>query len=143
MNVNIHGVHFDLTPGLRRFIMENLYEPLLKIWNSEATDLDVYLRDLHGPKGGVDKECRCVLHVPMGPQIVITEITTDMRMSIHQAKKRLVRRARDYYSQKIEAPRRLRQQSRLTPNQFEEVKSGTGESNPDHAEAGENASYTS
>lgn len=122
MEVNIHGVHYELTPGIRDYALAHLRDPLKDMWNGRAAALDIYLNDLHGPKGGLDKECRCVLHVPRGPSIVITEVTEDMRTSIHQARKRLLRRMRQYIAQKVEAPRRLRLHSRLKPENFEETR---------------------
>src|SRR4051812_36006310 len=121
MTVTLHGVHYTLTPGIRRFAMEHLYEPIRRTWDREAASLDVFLADLHGTKRGEDQACRCVLRVPHGPQIVITEQTDDMRTSIHQARKRLANRLRNYRENKLAAPKRLRQRSRLDPNRFGET----------------------
>jgi hypothetical protein len=32
--------------------------------------VDVYLTDMNGPKGGPDKRCRLVAHLPTGPVVV-------------------------------------------------------------------------
>lgn len=110
MVVTIHTQHFQLTPALRRFALENLQEPLERIWDKQGAHLDIHLRDLRGTKGGVDKECRCILHTgAAGSKVVITEVTEDMRKSIHQARKRLMRRARQL-SQRLDGPRWPRKQ---------------------------------
>jgi len=110
MVVLVHSQHFQMTPAIRQFAIENLSEPLQQIWNrKEGAELDIELRDLRGgDKQGEDKQCRCIFRIPNGPQLVITEVTEDMRKSIHQVRKRLMRRARQYITQKIEGPRRPR-----------------------------------
>jgi putative sigma-54 modulation protein len=106
MTVTVHAVQFDMTPGLKKFVLETLYEPLKQIWKKDGTELEIHLKDLRGTKGGLDKECRCILYMPNGPKIVITEITDEMRKSVHLCRKRLMRRARKYLEHKVEGPRR-------------------------------------
>ncbi len=102
MLLSLHSQQFTLTPSIRDFVVENLQEPLEHIWSRAGGELDVHLRDLRGgDKQGVDKECRAVFYMPRGPQFVITEITEDMRTSIHQARKRLARRIRQYVEQRF------------------------------------------
>lgn len=105
MDFTIHSQHFDVTPPLRRFAAENLHDPLAGIWGRGGAHLEVYLRDLRGAKGGLDQECRCTFTMPNGPKLVITEVTEDMRKSIHQARKRLMRRTRAYLGHKIRGRR--------------------------------------
>ncbi len=108
MNVTVHSQHFDLAPAIKHFALENLRDPLQAVWRKEGVSLEIFLRDLRGPKGGLDKECRATLTVPSGPTLVITEVTEDMRKSIHQARKRLMRRARAYLGRRVRPPRRPR-----------------------------------
>lgn len=106
MVVTIHAHNYDLSPEVKQFAMENLYEPLLRIWDKQGSTLEINLRDLRGTKGGIGQECRCILYMPQDRKIVITEITEDMRTSIHQARKRLLRRARKVLSQRVTQERR-------------------------------------
>jgi ribosome-associated translation inhibitor RaiA len=109
MRVTIHTQHFTLTPALKRYIDENLTQPLEAIWSKEGALLEVYLRDLRGgDKAGVDQECRCTLTLPAGPKLVITEVTPEMRTSIHQSRRRLLRRVRSHVGQRQGAGRRPR-----------------------------------
>jgi ribosome-associated translation inhibitor RaiA len=102
----VHAQHFTLTPAIKQFAIENLQEPLEQIWTKRGAQLDIELRDIRGgDKQGEDKQCRCIFYMPNGPKLVITEVTEDMRKSIHQARKRLMRRVRQYVLQKIEGPR--------------------------------------
>lgn len=106
MVVTIHSQHYDLTPEVKQFALENLHDPLTRIWDREGSQLEIYLRDLRGTKGGVDKECRCILYMPQDTKIVITEVAEDMRTAIHQARKRLMRRARKHITQRVTEERR-------------------------------------
>lgn len=110
MQATISGHQFDLTPAIKTFALENLRDSIEKIWNKNGSVLEIHLSDLRGPKGGVDQECRAILQMPDGPKLVITEITTDMRTSIHQARKRLLRRVRKHLSQRTDLSRRPRKQ---------------------------------
>ncbi len=109
MRVTIHTQHYDLTPAIKRFVQENLVEPLEAIWAKDGALLEVYLRDLRGgDKAGIDQECRCTLTLPAGPKLVITEVTEEMRRSIHQSRRRLLRRVRSYVGHKRLGGRRPR-----------------------------------
>ena len=111
MQVSIHAHQVALSPGLSRYLQEQLVEPLQRIWNPESARLEVHLSDLRGgDKAGIDQECRCTLRMPDGPQLVITEVSEEMRRSIHQARRRLLRRVRGWLSRRSLAQRRPRKQ---------------------------------
>lgn len=110
MQATISGHQFDLTPAIKKFVLENLRDTIERIWDKNGSVLEVHLSDLRGPKGGVDQECRAILQMPDGPKLVITEVTTDMRTSIHQVRKRLLRRVRKHLSQRTDLARRPRKQ---------------------------------
>jgi ribosome-associated translation inhibitor RaiA len=97
MLLTVHSQHFQLTPSTHRYVVENLQQPLERAWVKDGSQLHVSLRDLRGgDKQGIDKECRCVLALSGGPQLVITEISENMWKSIHLARKRLLRQVRQF-----------------------------------------------
>lgn len=97
MILTVHSQHFRLTDSTRQYVADSLLHPLEAVWDKQGTELDVSLRDLRGgDKQGLDKECRCVARLAGGPTFVITEISENMWKSIHLARKRLLRRARQY-----------------------------------------------
>ena len=108
MRATVSGHQYELTPTIKRFALENLRDPLERIWDKDGSQLEIHLNDLRGSKGGVDKECRVVFRMAAGPRLVITEVTNDMRASIHQARKRLMRRARKYVEERQSFSRRHR-----------------------------------
>lgn len=108
MQTTVSGHQYPLTPSIKRFVLEHVRDPLERIWDKDGSQLEIHLSDLHGPKGGLDRECRVIFRMAAGPKFVITEVTDDMRASIHNAGKRLLRRARKYRSQRTDVARRHR-----------------------------------
>jgi ribosome-associated translation inhibitor RaiA len=108
MRVTVHAHQYELTPAIKRYVADNLQEPLEGIWQKDGSHLEVFLTDLRGAKGGLDQECRCTFRITGGRQLVITEVTEDMRTSIHQCRRRLLRRVRAYVGRKLVGPRRPR-----------------------------------
>lgn len=108
MRATISSQGYELTPALKRYTLENLRDSLERIWDKDGSQLEIHLRDLRGPKGGIDKECRVIFHMAAGPKLVITEVTEDMRKSIHQARRRLLRRARKHIEERTQNARRHR-----------------------------------
>lgn len=60
--------------------------------------VQVYIEDTNGPRGGVDKQCRCVLHLRQMPPIVIQDKHENVGALIH----RLAERAAYSLSQKAD-----------------------------------------
>jgi putative sigma-54 modulation protein len=54
---------------LRARVAEALETALAPV-RSRLHWVDVYLTDVNGPKGGPDKRCRVVAHLPTGPVVV-------------------------------------------------------------------------
>jgi hypothetical protein len=54
---------------LRGRVTEALETALAAVWSS-LNWVDVYLTDVNGPRGGPDKRCRVVAHLPTGPVVV-------------------------------------------------------------------------
>jgi putative sigma-54 modulation protein len=54
---------------LRGRVTAVLETALAPVWSS-LNWVDVYLTDVNGPKGGPDKQCRVVAHLPTGPVVV-------------------------------------------------------------------------
>ena len=44
----------------------------------------VFIEDVNGPKGGIDKQCRCVVHLRKMPPIVIQDEDTDLVALVHR-----------------------------------------------------------
>ena len=95
MKVNLRGVHLTLTEALKQHVEAHLMAPLRRIYDSEAAELEIHLRDSNGPKGGRDKECSVTVRFPNGHHSIhVTEASEDIYKSIDLARDRVVNSAK-------------------------------------------------
>src|ERR687887_347769 len=95
MKVNLRGVHLTLTEALKQHAHRHLVAPIQRVYDSEAAELDIHLRDANGPKRGRDKECSVTLRLPNGHHSIhVTEASEDIYKSIDLARDRVVNSAK-------------------------------------------------
>lgn len=61
-------------------IMMTALEPLA----SCVKQVVIYVEDVNGPKGGVDKHCRCVVHLRRWPPVVIRDRDENVYALVHR-----------------------------------------------------------
>jgi ribosome-associated translation inhibitor RaiA len=72
MNVTIQTQGFDITPPIGARVHRQVNK-LLQTYAEDIVSVEVYLRDLNGPKGGPDKQVGIRIHVRhLPPQMVMT-----------------------------------------------------------------------
>ena len=105
MKVLMRGIQLGLTDSLRDYARQHLVDPIAKYIDSEATEVDIALVDINGPKGGVDQECRVTVHMPGFSAIHVSETAETMfqaidsvRDRLEEAIKRMVEKRRDVSS---------------------------------------------
>lgn len=86
---------------------EGILAQSLERFSQRLKQVYVYIQDINGPRGGVDKQCRCVLHLRRMPPVVIQDQDEDTYALVH----RVANRAAYALSQKTE--RRTRRPPRL------------------------------
>jgi putative sigma-54 modulation protein len=106
MKLLIHGVHLSLTAELKEAVREQILEPLQRLIDDEAAEVEVYLRDNNGPKGGLDQECSITLHLPGLSAVHVSELTEDVHKSIQLAHDRIVRVAKRVLDRRRDGTRR-------------------------------------
>jgi ribosomal subunit interface protein len=89
MKVLLRGVHLDLTDTLREYVEEHLVSHLGRYIEDEATELDIALVDINGPKGGVDQECRVTVRMPGFSGVHVTETSETLFQAIDAVRDRL------------------------------------------------------
>jgi ribosomal subunit interface protein len=106
MKVLMRGVHLDLTDSLRDYANQHLVDPIARYIDDEATEVEIAMVDINGPKGGVDQECRVTVRMPGFSGIHITETAETMfqaidalRDRLEKTVKRTVEKRRDVSSQ--------------------------------------------
>jgi putative sigma-54 modulation protein len=89
MKVLMRGVHLDLSDSLRDYANQHLVDPIAKYIDDEATEIEIALVDINGPKGGVDQECRVTVRMPGFSGIHITQTAETMYQAIDATRDRL------------------------------------------------------
>src|SRR6185503_13593060 len=89
MKVLLRGVHLSLSDGLKAYVQEHLVEPIERLYDDEAAEIDISLLDNNGPKGGVDKECRVTVRLPGLSAIHVTETAEALHQAVDLARDRL------------------------------------------------------
>lgn len=91
MKVLMRGVHLSLSEGLRDYVQRHLVEHIRRYVDDEASELDVSLVDVNGPKGGVDKECRVTVRIPGLAPVHVTEAAETLHQAVDVSRDRLER----------------------------------------------------
>ena len=95
MNVRIQTQGFAVTPPIGARVHERFGQALDR-YADELIDVDVFLRDVNGPKGGNDKQVTVRLHVRHLAAVTISTTHHDLYRAIDisaRRSRRTVRRA--------------------------------------------------
>jgi ribosome-associated translation inhibitor RaiA len=89
MKLSIRARDFEWTPEIRKQVERNI-EFAVDRHKEQVSDISVYLADLNGPKGGVDKLCQITANLRgRGKPIAILEKGTDILPAVYRATRRL------------------------------------------------------
>lgn len=72
MNLTLHVNTPDASHLLEEEVSE-VFSTALQRFASHIRYVMVSIQDVNGPRGGVDKQCRCVVHLKRRPPIVIQD----------------------------------------------------------------------
>ncbi|RKH05994.1 ribosome-associated translation inhibitor RaiA [Corallococcus sp. CA053C] len=89
MKVLLRGVHLGLTDNLKAYVDEHLVAHIERFAEDEASEIDIALVDINGPKGGVDKECRVTVRMPGMEAVHVTETAETLFQAIDATRDRL------------------------------------------------------
>lgn len=67
---------------------EEVFDRALQRFQHRLRQVYVYIEDVNGPRGGLDKQCRCVLHLRRMPPIVISDQGDSVAGLIHRVASR-------------------------------------------------------
>ena len=85
---------------------EQVFANSLQRFHHRLKKVHVYIEDINGPKGGIDKQCRCVLHVRRMPPIVIQDQDESMNALLY----RVANRASYVLIQKVDRKKKRNRQ---------------------------------
>lgn len=122
MQVTIHASGFVLTEALRRYTEQRIRTALG--WAGQhLRTLAVFLADINGPRGGIDKRCRVQVQLTAGRSVIIEDIEADLYTAIDRAADRAdravlrqVERKRGFDHTRIDAPDALVDEDRSDPS---------------------------
>jgi ribosome-associated translation inhibitor RaiA len=81
MRYEIRRRGVEVTEGLRAHVAERLRIALTR-FAGYVGEVRVYLRDVNGPRGGLDKQCRIVVEMPRYGRVVVIGADTDLHVAI-------------------------------------------------------------
>ena len=93
MNLRIQTQGFSLTPAIGAWVHEQMRNTIRR-YSDELIGVDVFLRDLNGPKGGHDKQAIVRLHIRHNEPIAVTSTYDDLYKAIDEAARRAGRTVR-------------------------------------------------
>lgn len=95
MNIKIQTQGFDLTSAIEEHVCNQIHFNLAN-FDHHVISLDVYLRDVNGPKGGEDMKALIRIRLDTGKVVTVSRLRSDLYAAISVAArqaKRSVRRA--------------------------------------------------
>lgn len=81
MRLEIRHRDVEVTEAMRNFLQERLHLALGRFGRHIGL-VRVYLRDVNGPRGGLDKACRIVVELPPRGRVVVTGMDADIHAAI-------------------------------------------------------------
>ena len=81
MRLEIRRRGVKITEDLRTYLKERLRLALVR-FGRHVEVVRVYLRDVNGPRGGLNKKCRIVVELPPRGRVVVTGVDTDIHGAI-------------------------------------------------------------
>lgn len=92
MRLAIQTTHLHLEAEQRLHIERRLGFALARL-RTHVTEVEVQLRDLNGPRGGLDKRCRVIVHLERGPAVIVEDVDSDLRGLVDRSVDRAARAA--------------------------------------------------
>jgi ribosomal subunit interface protein len=103
MKIAIHSPSFNLTAALQAHTIERLRLALAHT-RHRVRHVTVRLRDLNGPRGGVDKQCGIHVAIDGVGDVVAAEKDSDLYAAIARAAERIGRGVKRRLSQRRQRP---------------------------------------
>lgn len=122
MELNIRTQGVSLTPKIEEHVRAQL-QAALRSYADRVTAVDVYLKDVNGPKGGDDKNVVIRTRLRGRSQVAVTELRSDLFSAIGAAARRTKRWVKRAIHKQQRFERRALRQSAYTINAYAEATS--------------------
>ncbi|MCS7470066.1 hypothetical protein NZK35_25765 [Stieleria sp. ICT_E10.1] len=107
MKLSIHFGDFEPSRSFQQDVSD-LIRNAVERFGSRVRSVNISLRDINGPKGGVDKQCRCVVHLKRMSPIVIDDSDESYRSLVNRVAERVAYRLNQKID-RVQKGRRSRQ----------------------------------
>ena len=97
MHIKINTRDFSLTPALSSFIDEKMKFALSR-YNQRIRVAEISLKDINGPRGGVDKQCIIKMKLNQFKTLVVEDVSEDAYKAINACCQRAKRRAERHFN---------------------------------------------
>lgn len=104
MRLEIHGQKVPVSAKLQSHIERRLEFALDRL-APRITSVSVYVEDVNGPKGGVDKQCRILAQVKPSGRVIVKETGEDAFESVSRAAEKIGRAIRKRIDKHIDKRR--------------------------------------
>lgn len=104
MNIRIQTQGFTLTPAIAAWTHDRLSRSLQR-YSEDITSIDVYLKDINGPKGGQDKQALVRVQLRSGSPVFVETPHADMYAAIDLSSRRVQRTVRRLFKKKLRLAR--------------------------------------
>jgi len=84
MQISIQSQGFRLTPALSEHVKRRLWFALSRS-SEQVQRINVWLADINGPRGGVDKRCRLEIRLPRQAALMVEQSDSDMYTAINRS----------------------------------------------------------
>ncbi|TWU41334.1 hypothetical protein Q31b_27730 [Novipirellula aureliae] len=88
MMLSTHFGNLEASPSVRSDV-EDLLLAAVDRFRSRVRTVKVSVRDVNGPRGGIDKKCRCVVHLKKMAPIVIEDADQNYRNLFNRVAERV------------------------------------------------------
>ncbi|MEM7284067.1 MAG: HPF/RaiA family ribosome-associated protein [Pseudomonadota bacterium] len=90
MHIRVRSKDFKLTPSIDGFAREQVHSALSRL-DTDFIAVDVFLKDINGPRGGVDKQVLIRVRLPNRQVITVTATHESFYGAMGQSAKRIKR----------------------------------------------------
>ena len=105
MHVKINSRDFSVTPALKEFI-ESKVQFALNRYAQRIRVLELCLKDINGPRGGIDKQCIIKMKLNQFKTLVVEDTSADAYESIVACTQRAKRRMERHHNRARSQTRR-------------------------------------
>lgn len=97
MHIKIHSKDFSITPAINEFINDKIKFALSR-YGTRIRVIEISLKDINGPRGGVDKQCVIKMKVNQFKTLVVDDVSADAYEAITACTQRAKRRIERHFN---------------------------------------------